>query len=146
MTAGNTGICASNGDAVGNTLDAAGTADMLLKPKTTSIIGFVDNICQKDDERLLAEHGITRLMIKDQLQRFYKLISDDRIWPSEHDFEVIFEKSLFVFEISAFKVRNKRGIHSRFHSFSENINRETFVGDVTSDQSSMISTQRSDLT
>ena len=83
---------------------------------------------------------------KGQLQRFYKLISNDRIWPSEHGFEVIFEKFLFVFEISAFKVRNKRGIHSRFHSFSENINRETFVGDVTSDQSSMISTQRSDLT
>ena len=83
--------------------------------------------------------------LKGQLQRFYKLISNDRIWPSEHGFEVIFEKSLFVFEISAFKVRNKRGIHSRFYSFSENINRETFVCDVTSDQSSMISTERSDL-
>ena len=83
--------------------------------------------------------------VKGQLQRFYKLISNDRIWPSEHGFEVIFEKSLFVFEISAFKVRNKRGIHSRFYSFSENINRETFVCDVTSDQSSMISTERSDL-
>ena len=83
--------------------------------------------------------------LKGQLQRFYKLISNDRIWPSEHGFEVIFEKSLFVFEISACKVRNKRGIHSRFHSFSENINRETFVCDVTSDQSSMINTERSDL-
>ena len=85
------------------------------------------------------------LSFKGQLQRFHKLISNDRIWPSEHGFEVIFEKSLFVFEISAFKVRNKRGIHSRFHSFSENNNRETFVCDVTSDQSSMISTERSDL-
>ena len=85
------------------------------------------------------------LIIKGQLQRFYKLISNDRIWPSEHGFEVIFEKSLFVFEISAFKVRNKSGIHSRFHWFSENINRETFVCDVTSDQSSIISTERSDL-
>ena len=47
--------------------------------------------------------------IKGQLQRFHKLISNDRIWPSEHGFEVIFEKSLFVFEISAFKVRNKAG-------------------------------------
>ena len=75
---------------------------------------------------------------KGQLQRFHKLISNDRIWPSEHGFEVIFEKSLFVFQISAFKVRNKRGIHSRFHSFSENNNRETFVCDVISDQSSMI--------
>ena len=84
-------------------------------------------------------------IFKGQLQRFYKLISNDRIWPSEHGFEVIFEKSLFVFEISACKVRNKRGIHSRFHSFSENINRETFVCDVTSDQSSMINTERSDL-
>ena len=83
--------------------------------------------------------------IKGQLQRFHKLISNDRIWPSEHGFEVIFEKSLFVFEISAFKVRNKHGIHSRFHSFSENNNRETLVCDVTSDQSSMISTERSDL-
>ena len=83
--------------------------------------------------------------LKGQLQRFHKLISNDRIWPSEHGFEVIFEKSLFVFKISAFKVRNKRGIHSRFHSFSENNNRETFVCDVTSDQSSMISTERSDL-
>ena len=36
-------------------------------------------------------------------------------------------------------------IHSRFHSFSENNNRETFVCDVTSDQSSIISTERSDL-
>ena len=62
--------------------------------------------------------------IKGQLQRFHKLISNDRIWPSEHGFGVIFEKSLFVFEISAFKVRNKRGIHSQFHSFSENNNRE----------------------
>ena len=82
---------------------------------------------------------------KGQLQRFHKLISNYRIWPSEHGFEVIFEKSLFVFEISAFKVRNKRGIHSRFHSFSENNNRETFVYDVTSDQSSVISRERSDL-
>ena len=82
---------------------------------------------------------------KSQLQPFHKLISNDRIWPSEHGFEVIFEKSLFVFEISAFKVRNKCGIHSRFHSFSENNNRETFVCDVTNDQSSMISTERSDL-
>ena len=82
---------------------------------------------------------------KGQLQRFHKLISNDRIWPSEHGFEVIFEKSLFVFEISASKVRNKRGIHSRFHSFSENNNREILVCDVTSDQSSMISTERSDL-
>ena len=46
------------------------------------------------------------LLLKGQLQRFYKLISNDRIWPSEQGFEVIFEKSLFVFEISAFKVRN----------------------------------------
>ena len=80
-----------------------------------------------------------------QLQRFHKFISNDRIWPSEHGFEVIFEKSLFVFEMSTSKVRNKRGIHSRFHSFSENKLRETFVCDVTSDQSSMISTERSDL-
>ena len=66
-----------------------------------------------------------KLNFKGQLQRFHKLISNNRIWPSEHGFEVIFEKSLFVFEMSAFKVRNKRGIHSRFHSFSENNNRET---------------------
>ena len=46
------------------------------------------------------------ISLKGQLQRFHKLISNDRIWPSEHGFEVIFEKSLFVFEISAFKVRN----------------------------------------
>ena len=84
-------------------------------------------------------------LIKGQLQRFHKLISNDRIWPSEHGFEVMFEKSLFVFEISASKVRNKRGIHSRFHSFTENNNREILVCDVTSDQSSMISTERSDL-
>ena len=67
--AGNAGISASVGDVVGNTLDAAGAADMLLKPKKASgktylcIVDFVDNICQKDDERLLAEHGITHLMI-----------------------------------------------------------------------------------
>ena len=85
------------------------------------------------------------LTLKGQLQHFQKLISNDRIWPSEHGFKVIFEKSLFVFEISAIKVRNKRRIHSRFHSFSENNNRETFVCDVTSDQSSMISTDCSGL-
>ena len=39
------------------------------------------------------------LLLKGQLQRFHKLICNDRIWPSEHGFEVIFEKSLFVFEI-----------------------------------------------
>ena len=83
--------------------------------------------------------------IKGQLQRFHKLISNGRIWPSEHGFKVIFEKSLFVFEISAFKVRNKCGIHSRFHSFFENNNQETFICDVASDQSSMISTECSDL-
>ena len=44
--------------------------------------------------------------LKGQLQRFHKLISNDRIWPSEYSFEVTFEKSLFVFQISAFKVRN----------------------------------------
>ena len=54
---------------------------------------------------------------KSQLQRFHKLISNDRIWPSEHGFEVIFKKSLFVFEISAFKVRNKRGIPLGFTRF-----------------------------
>ena len=57
----------------------------------------------------------------------------------------LFLKNLFVFEISAFKVRNKHGIHSRFHSLSENNNGEAFLCDVTSDQSSMISTDRSDL-
>ena len=89
--------------------------------------------------------GIKKNVIKGQLQRFHKLISNDRILPSEHGFEVIFEKSLFVFEISVFKVRNKHGIHSQFHSFSENNNRETFVCDVTSDQSSIISTEHGDL-
>ena len=87
----------------------------------------------------------TKHQVKGQLQRFHKLISNDRIWPSEHGFDVIFENSLLVFEISAFKVRNKRGIHFRFHWYSENNNRETFVCDVTSDQSYMISTERSDL-
>ena len=58
--AGNAGISASVGDVVGNTLDAAGAADMLLKPKKTSgktylrIVDFVDNNCQKDDERKIA--------------------------------------------------------------------------------------------
>ena len=46
------------------------------------------------------------LTIKGQLQRFHKLISNDITWPSEYSFEVIFEKSVFVFEISALKVRN----------------------------------------
>ena len=35
--------------------------------------------------------------------------ANDRIWPSEYSFEVSFGKSLFVFEISAFKVRNSAG-------------------------------------
>ena len=48
---------------------------------------------------------IRQTKLKGQLQRFHKLISDGRIWPSEHGFEVIFEKSLFVFEMSTFKVR-----------------------------------------
>ena len=55
--------------------------------------------------------------VKGQLQRFDKLISNDRIWPSEHGFEVIFDKSLFVFEISAFTVRNKRGTILGFTRF-----------------------------
>ena len=46
------------------------------------------------------------LVLQGQLQCFHKLISNDRIWPTEDGFEVIFEKSLFVFEILAFKVRN----------------------------------------
>ena len=50
--------------------------------------------------------GVSFLTLKGQLQRSHKLISNDRIWPSEQGFEVIFEKSLFVFEISAFKVGN----------------------------------------
>ena len=78
--------------------------------------------------------------LKGQLQRFHKLISNDRIWPSE---QVIFEKSLFVFEISAFKVRNKCGSILGFTRLI--IIGKTFVCDVTSDQSSMISTERSDL-
>ena len=106
---------------------------------------FTDKINESIISKVFVVSLSVCFKLKGQLQRFYKLISNDRIWPSEHGFEVIFEKSLFVFEISAFKVRNKRGIHSRFHSFSENINRETFVCDVTSDQSSMISTERSDL-
>ena len=58
----------------------------------------------------------------------------------------LFLKNLFpFFEISAFKVRKKHGIHCPFHSFSEKNNRETFVCDITSDQSSLISTERSDL-
>ena len=95
--------------------------------------------------KILLITGYQRILFKGQLQRFRKLISNDRIWPSEHGFKVIFEKSLFVYEISAFKVRNKRGILSRFHSFSKNNNRETFVCDVTSDQSSMIRRERGDL-
>ena len=71
---------------------------------------------------IVGEDGLLEIksskIFKGQLQRFHKLISNVRIWPSEHGFEVSFEKSLLVFEISAFKVRNKRGIHSRFHSFS----------------------------
>ena len=38
--------------------------------------------------------GQSECKFKGQLQRFHKLISNDRIWPSEHSFEVIFEKSL----------------------------------------------------
>ena len=54
----------------------------------------------------LGPHFLLTNILKGQLQRFHKLISNDRIWPSEDGFEVIFEKSLFVFEISAFKVKN----------------------------------------
>ena len=113
--------------------------DCIISPFSFSNYGLI--AVQFFNSILLVYHKT----LKGQLQRFQKLISNDRIWPSEHGFEVIFEKSLFVFKISAFKVRNKHGIHSRFHSFSENNNRETFVCDVTSDQSSMISTERSDL-
>ena len=60
-------------------------------------------------------------MVKGQLQRFHKLISNDRIWPSEHGFEVIFEKSRFVFQISAFKVTNKRGTILGFTRFPKRI-------------------------
>ena len=58
------------------------------------------------DSAFVLYQKLKKVFIKGQLQRFHKLISNDRIWPSEHGFEVIFGKSLFVFEISAFKVKN----------------------------------------
>ena len=43
--------------------------------------------------------GIILPLLKGQLQRCHKLISNDRMWPSEHGFEVIFEKSLRFWDI-----------------------------------------------
>ena len=107
-----------------------------------NFVSFQILLLWQPESKLLSITEKTKgLLFKGQLQRFHKLISNDRIWPSEHGFKVIFEKSLFVFEISAFKVRNKRGIHSQFHSFSENNNQKTFLCDVTSNQSSMIRAQ-----
>ena len=63
-----------------------------------------DGAILPDDQPIKLREGW--VAIKGQLQRFHKLISNDRICPSEQGFKVIFEKSLFVFEISAFKVRN----------------------------------------
>ena len=77
-------------------------------------------------------------------QRFDKLISNDRIWPSEHGFEVIFEKSHFVFEISAFKSGTSALSILGFTRFPKTII-GTFACDVTCDQSSLLSTQRSNL-
>ena len=61
-------VLTSSASAV-NSLDPDGMANMLLKLKKSSgrtyfrVVDFLDTICQKDDERMLAEHGLTRLMI-----------------------------------------------------------------------------------
>ena len=57
----------------------------------------------------------------------------------------LFLKNLFRFRDIGLQSQEQARDHSRFHSFSENNNQEIFVCDVTSDQSSMVSTERSDL-
>ena len=59
----------TSGASAGNSLDPSGIANMLLKPKNSSgkthfrIVDFLDTIYQEDDERMLAEHRLTHLMI-----------------------------------------------------------------------------------
>ena len=72
---------------------------------------------------------------KGQLQRFHKLISNDRIWPSEQGF--FWDIGLQSQELA----RDPLSVSLVFR----NNNWKTFVCDVTSDQSSLISTERIDL-
>ena len=58
---------------------------------------------------------------KGQLKRWDKLTSIARFWSPENGFEGIFEKFVFVLEISAVKVEELCGTNSRFSSFSEKI-------------------------
>ena len=78
------------------------------------------------------------LLIKGQLQRFQKLISNDRIWPSEHGFEVIFEKSVFVFEIRPSKSGRSTGSILGFTRFPKII-----IGKPSSVTSQVIEAPRS---
>ena len=60
--------------------------------------GYLQLISAKDlyiQNITVAEHDShsDSFQVKGQLQRFHKLISNDRIWHSEHSFEVIFEIS-----------------------------------------------------
>ena len=61
------------------------------------------------------------LQLKGQLKRRDKLTSIARFWSPENGFEGIFEKFVFVLEISAVKVEELCGTNSRFSSFSEKI-------------------------
>ena len=73
---------------------------------------------------------------KGQLKRWDKLTSIARFWSPENGFEGIFEKFVFVLEISAVKVEELCGTNSRFSSFSE----KNIVGRFLSVTSLMIST------
>ena len=58
---------------------------------------------------------------KGQLKRWDKLTPIARFWSPENGFEEIFEKFVFVLEISAVKVEELCGTNSRLSSFSEKI-------------------------
>ena len=62
-----------------------------------------------------------KLSFKGQLKRRDKLTSIARFWSPENGFEGIFEKFVFVLEISAVKVEELCRTNSRFSSFSEKI-------------------------
>ena len=61
------------------------------------------------------------VIFKGQLKRWDKLTYIARFQNPENGFEGIFEKSVFVLEISAVKVEELCGTNSRFSSFSEKL-------------------------
>ena len=80
------------------------------------------------------------VIVKGQLQRFHKLISNDRIWPSEHGFKAIFENLFSFLRYQHSKSGTSVGSILGFARFPKII-----IGKPSSVTSQMIITERSDL-